>query len=137
MKAQNESNWEEVIRLITNYIDFDENNDSVFSIRSHAYYKLFDTTLNEDFLNKSLKDTDEMLRLDLNSSWAYIQRGNIYFFKNDFDNALSNYNEGIRLQPDYGLAYYNRSLVFDRKGMVNEKEQDLAKSKELGYDPNK
>ena len=36
--------------------------------------------------------------------------------KNDFDLALKCYTEAIRLKPDYADAYYNRGVVYQRKG---------------------
>jgi tetratricopeptide (TPR) repeat protein len=43
----------------------------------------------------------------------YYNRGIEYARKSDYDRAISDYNEAIRLDPKYAFAYYNRGLVYN------------------------
>ena len=47
---------------------------------------------------------------------AYNNRGNAYGDKGDYDRAIADYNEAIRLDPKYASAYYNRGIAYDDKG---------------------
>jgi len=47
---------------------------------------------------------------------AYTNRGVAYYHKGDLDSALADYNEAIRLDPNYERAYDDRGNVYRRKG---------------------
>jgi len=49
--------------------------------------------------------------------------------------AIQDFNEAIRLGPEFAEAYYYRSLYLNRFGRTEEAQRDAAKAKELGYDP--
>jgi len=49
--------------------------------------------------------------------WIYhVNRGIEYRGKGDNDRAIADYDEAIRLEPKYALAYRNRGLVYSDKG---------------------
>jgi tetratricopeptide (TPR) repeat protein len=47
---------------------------------------------------------------------AYNNRGNAYYQKGEIDLALSDYNQALRLDPQYAIGYYNRGNVHKAKG---------------------
>ena len=49
-------------------------------------------------------------------STAFNNRGNAYYDKKDYDHAIADYSEAIRLDPKFALAFFNRSCVFRDKG---------------------
>jgi tetratricopeptide (TPR) repeat protein len=52
---------------------------------------------------------------------AYINRGNAYHSKGDYDRAIADYNKVIELNPKHAEAYNNR-------GATHEKKQDHRKA---------
>ena len=64
---------------------------------------------------------------------AYYCRGLIYHKKGDYDKAVADYTEAIRLDPRDADAYYNRGVVYKYKGETAEAEADFAVAKKLGY----
>ena len=66
---------------------------------------------------------------------TYFEKGNDYFKQGDYQKAIEQYDEAIRLDPQDALAYYNRGVAYDNLGKTIEAERDFAKAKELGYDP--
>ena len=63
-----------------------------------------------------------------NRGWDYAEQG-------DYENAIEEYDEAIRLDPQLALAYHVRGLAYQRLGKSTEAELDIAKAKELGYEP--
>jgi tetratricopeptide (TPR) repeat protein len=57
----------------------------------------------------------------------------LYDNKGDYDRAIADYNQAIRLDPDYALAYYNRGVAY-----VNKRDYARARAdweKVLQLDP--
>jgi tetratricopeptide (TPR) repeat protein len=42
---------------------------------------------------------------------SYIDRGNSFYAKGDFDRAIVDYGVAITFNPGWALAYYNRGLA--------------------------
>ncbi len=51
-----------------------------------------------------------------NSAIAHHERGLAYRSKGDFDRAIANYSEAIRLDPKLAAAYNNRGNAYKNKG---------------------
>jgi tetratricopeptide (TPR) repeat protein len=49
-------------------------------------------------------------------STAFNNRGNGYYDKKDYDRAIADYSEALRLDPVFALAFYNRSCAYRDKG---------------------
>ena len=54
---------------------------------------------------------------------ALNDRGNAYDEKGDFEKAIADYSESIRLRPDYATAYYNRA---NSHNALEETEKAIA-----------
>jgi len=63
---------------------------------------------------------------------AYNNRGNIYRDEKDYNKALSDYNQAIRLEPNFALVYRNRGKMFKEQGRKQEADADFAKAAQLG-----
>jgi tetratricopeptide (TPR) repeat protein len=49
---------------------------------------------------------------DLSDSLLYLNRGTAYLYKGDYDRALTDFNQAIKLQPNSAPAYFNRATVY-------------------------
>ncbi len=56
-----------------------------------------------------------------NSAEAYLKRGNTYLDKAEYDKAIKDYSEAIRLDPTLATAYYKRGNAY-----ADKKEFDKA-----------
>lgn len=45
----------------------------------------------------------------------YINRGSAYLSKKNYDRALADFNQAIKIQPDRALAYFNRASIYFSK----------------------
>jgi tetratricopeptide (TPR) repeat protein len=69
--------------------------------------------------NNSFPDTAQLIYRDADGSAAaggltardYNSRGLAFFQKGDYDSALADYSQAIRLDPDYGDAYIGRGMT--------------------------
>ena len=46
--------------------------------------------------------------------------------RNDFAGAIANFNDAIRLKPDFARAYYNRGLAFRASGEPGPAAKDMS-----------
>ena len=70
-----------------------------------------------------------------NDADAYINRGRAYHQLSQYDKAIADYTEAIRIDPDYADAYYNRGRAHRELGNLVKAKADFARAKELGYEP--
>ncbi len=50
------------------------------------------------------------------SAEAYVDRGNEFYYQGDYQAAISDYDEAIRLNPKYTIAYNNRGFAKSKLG---------------------
>ncbi|KAM8953240.1 tetratricopeptide repeat protein 32 [Pelodytes ibericus] len=62
---------------------------------------------------------------------AYNNRGQVKYFRVDFYEAMDDYTEAIRVNPNLEVAYYNRGLVLYRLGFFDEAIKDFQKVLQL------
>lgn len=62
---------------------------------------------------------------------AYNNRGQIKYFRVDFDDAMDDYTAAIKVQPDFEVPYYNRGLILYRLGYFDNALEDFKKVLDL------
>jgi tetratricopeptide (TPR) repeat protein len=62
---------------------------------------------------------------------SHIYRGHHNFLNGNYDEAISDYNRAIELNPEFSEAYYTRGSAYDRKGQYNHAIDDYTKAIEL------
>ena len=75
------------------------------------------------------------IRVNAYDAEAFINRGYARWSKGDVEGALQDYNEAIRLKPDYASAFYNRNLARGAKGDAKGALQDYNEAIRLGFKP--
>jgi tetratricopeptide (TPR) repeat protein len=71
------------------------------------------------------------LRLEPDDAWAYNERGVASHRMADYDRALQDYSEAVRLKPDYAEAYRNRAGAYEKKRMASAAKADRGRADEL------
>ncbi|MBI3704001.1 MAG: tetratricopeptide repeat protein [Rhizobiales bacterium] len=69
-----------------------------------------------------------------NLDWAFINRGMVYSAKGEYDRAITDYNQAIKLNPSSSKAYNNRANAYYRKGEYARAIPDYDRA--LKIDPN-
>ena len=59
---------------------------------------------------------------------AYSNRGNAWYNKKEFDKAIADYTEAIRLDPEYAMAYNNRGRAWQQKGEFDKAIADYTEA---------
>jgi tetratricopeptide (TPR) repeat protein len=61
-------------------------------------------------------------------SIAFMSRGNAYYLTGQFNRAIKNYDQAIKVYPDLPLAHRNRGLSYAKLGEYNRAIRDLDKA---------
>ncbi len=61
----------------------------------------------------------------------FFKRANYNFGKNETDKALTFYNEAIEKVPDFADAYFNRGILFEKRGEMSLAIKDYRKAVDL------
>ncbi len=83
----------------------------------------------------ALNDYNRYLDLNKNgdNAFAYSNRGYAKYKLNDFDGAMEDIQESIRLNPDNAFVYKNRALIYMSLDSMNLACQDLEHANTLGF----
>ena len=69
----------------------------------------------------------------LKDAEAYNHRGIAYVNKGQFDQAISDYNKALELNPMDALAYYNRGVAYYSRKDYDKAWDDVYKAQGLGF----
>ena len=94
--------------------------------------KYFKELKSGDYLS-ALRNIKGLLAIYPGNFKAYYLRANLLLLYKDYENALKDYNECLRLNPDYPEAYINRGLIKKTLGDFNGSNSDFLEAKKLGY----
>jgi tetratricopeptide (TPR) repeat protein len=61
-------------------------------------------------------------------SVIYNNRGTAYLSKRDYDRAIQDFDESIRLNVSFALAYYDRGNAFDNRGIADAFKNDYNRA---------
>jgi tetratricopeptide (TPR) repeat protein len=64
--------------------------------------------------------------------WRIAGQRDLAVYKEDYDRALADYSQAIRLDPRAANAYYNRGLIYYNKKDYGPAEEDFAQAVSLG-----
>ena len=56
---------------------------------------------------------------------AFNSRGNVHLNNRNYDRAIGDYNQTIRLDPKYAIGFHNRGLAYLRKGRLDPAIEDF------------
>jgi len=121
-------------QAITEYdlaIKADSKNGFAFFNRGLIHYELKE-------YDQAIKDFDQMIGLDFGDfSMVYHSRGRAWAAKGDDNRAIADYNKAIEIQPNYGMAYYHRSVAERRLGRSLQADSDRETARRHGVSQDK
>jgi tetratricopeptide (TPR) repeat protein len=59
--------------------------------------------------------------------------GIMSMYQEEYDEALDNFTEAIKLDPGFGVAYYNRAVVYRLMGETKLAEEDITRAIEVSH----
>ena len=75
----------------------------------------------------------EWAKQTLEAVATYVNRGIAYADDGEYGRAIRDFNQALRLNPNYARAYYNRGLAYRRIGEYERARSDFNKALALGY----
>ncbi len=70
----------------------------------------------------------EVAKIDIISPEMYLKRGVAYYSKGNFNQAISDFNKAIKVDPNYSIAYLKRGLAFFEKKDIAQAISDYTKA---------
>jgi tetratricopeptide (TPR) repeat protein len=67
----------------------------------------------------------------LQDAYAYHKRGATWHRKGDYDRAISDYSEAIKLKPNFPDAFFTRGMAWDEKGEYDRAISDYTEAIKL------
>jgi tetratricopeptide (TPR) repeat protein len=77
--------------------------------------------------------TDKVLETQKEAE-LYLWRGNTWYYKEDYDNAIADYDKVIEINPNFTDVYYNRGLAWFAKKEYDKAIEDYTKVIDLKPD---
>lgn len=94
-------------------------------------YRQRNAEKHEDIFNEAIVEyTEEIQKNPKDARYkarAYVSRGIAYAGKLEYDKAIADYNEALRLSPKFSSAYYNRGVAYEEMGEHEKAKADFAK----------
>lgn len=84
---------------------------------------------------EAISDYSRCLDLQPDDEIAWYHRGVCFHELRDYDRAIADLTQAITLDEADGRSWYGRHLSHMAAGNAREAATDLARSKELGYEP--
>jgi tetratricopeptide (TPR) repeat protein len=80
-----------------------------------------------------LKDYNSVLVLDPNSAGNWYNSGKTKIELNDFTGAIADFSYALKINPQWGEAYFYRGIAYSKQNKEPEAEKDRAEARRLGY----
>ena len=95
-----------------------------------AYSNLGNAYFDQKDYNEALLNYNESLKLK-ETELTYVLIGNTLAVKDDYNNAVRAYQNAIRINPNYALAYFNLGLLNSQKGNFDDALKQFGKAIEI------
>lgn len=80
----------------------------------------------EDKLTAEINHYTQLLKQNPRNVAVLIKRGDLYFKLHQFDQAIFDYSDAIKIDPHADKAYFGRGLALGRNGQIQDGIHDLS-----------
>jgi clan AA aspartic protease (TIGR02281 family) len=114
-------NHENAITDYTTALKYDPKDETLFLRRAEVYFVTHNDT-------KAILDYNQVLKIDEGNVKAWAGLGRSYIAEKKYDEAEKILTKLIKLDPQYALGYYYRSLLYDELKKHDEAIDDMFNS---------
>jgi tetratricopeptide (TPR) repeat protein len=86
------------------------------------------------YAQAKLKQDIDLKAYNSDLGTVYNNRGIVYNEKGDYDQAIADLNQALKLKPDYAEAYNNRAIIYAQKGNYDQAIADISQALKLKPD---
>jgi tetratricopeptide (TPR) repeat protein len=97
--------YKEAVKILEKNVDHKEVTDQLYQLLGNSY----------DYWEKpekAIEAYDAGLKKFPNSGKLYLEKGNVYLIKKDYNKAVPLYEKGIEVDPEFPSNYYRLALLF-------------------------
>lgn len=99
---------------------------------SYAYFNKAIILINTDKKRAALKEFENVVKINPKHITSVFYLGKIKADLKDYLGALAEYDKCIEIYPSFSNAYYEKSVVKNRMGLIDEAKEDYDKAMALG-----
>lgn len=85
----------------------------------------------EPVVAKPKREDKDIIRAEIISPEEYLKRGNAYYAKEGFEQAIAEFSLAIKIKPDYAEAYLRRGLAEADRANLDQAISDYARALEI------
>jgi len=138
--------YEEAIRDITKALEINPKFALAYFSRGRSYYNMkeYDKSWEDikraqelgwkvppEFLDDLRKASGKQEQIESKDAQFYNNRGAIYVAKGQYDQAISDFNKALEIDPNYLFAYNNRGTAYMNKDQYDQAISDFNKVLEI------
>jgi tetratricopeptide (TPR) repeat protein len=111
------SSYQTAVNLYRTSLEIDSSFAKAYTGLAKAYFNRYfwETYFKENFLDTSLVLANIALSFDDKEDEAYYLKGLIYWANGNFEEALDNFDNALKINPNYILAYIQKGSILASK----------------------
>lgn len=114
--------FQEILEILNDVALKKGNDAALYAWKARSYYRLgYDDSITILFAEKAIS-------MDATYYLGYFIMALVWCDKKEYDKAIMNYTEALKLKPDFADAYYNRGAAWQNKKEYEEANSDYDKA---------
>jgi eukaryotic-like serine/threonine-protein kinase len=124
-------NIENAIRVFDRAVELDGRFALAYAGRGQAYWKLYESTKDRSWVEKSREDCERALRLESGNAMAHVCLGALYKGTGQYEAAVTQFEDAIQKDPSSDEAYRELGEAYAELGRIAKAEETYRRAIEL------
>jgi len=127
----NKENIESAIKVFDTALQLDSQYAGAYAGRGEAYWKMYETSMDLQWIESSRHDCEHSLALNKRLPSAHVCLGTVYNGTGHYEDAVSQLESAVMIEPTNDDAYRGLADAYERLGKLAEAEKTYRQAIEL------